>query len=109
MSENLTLDDVAVPLRALRLLAVDFGHLPAPTVHVSTIYPERLELTFYDDLPGFEMWREALGAAPDAVTYREQNDGQTGVLQAVVDHAGAAVRLTGYADIVAPVLVGGAV
>jgi len=108
MSENLTLDDVAVPLRTLRLLASDFGHLPAPDVHVSTIYPERLELTFYDDLSGFEMWREALGVAPDAVSYREQGDGQTRVLRASVDHAGAAVLLTGYADVVASVLAGSA-
>ncbi|MCX4235403.1 hypothetical protein [Streptomyces ortus] len=108
MSGILTLDDVAAPLRTLRLLAVDFGHLPAPTVHVSTIYPERLELSFYDDFPGFEMWREALGIVPDVVTYREQNDGRTGVLRADVDHAGATVRLTGYADVVAPVPVGGA-
>ncbi|MFE6173713.1 hypothetical protein [Streptomyces sp. NPDC056464] len=108
MSENLTLDDLAVPLRALRLLAADFGHLPAPAVHVSTIYPERLELTFYDDLPGFEAWREALGIAPDAVTYREQGDGRTRFLRASVDHAGAVVHLTVYADVVAPALVGGA-
>ncbi|MFD9187737.1 hypothetical protein ACFWCA_05875 [Streptomyces phaeochromogenes] len=108
MSENLTLDDVAVPLRTLRLLAADFGHLPAPDVRVSTIYPERLELTFYDDLPGFETWREALGIASDAVTYREQGDGRTHVLRGSVDHAGAVVLLTGYADIVAPALVGGA-
>ncbi|MFC8200299.1 hypothetical protein ACFUTV_33645 [Streptomyces sp. NPDC057298] len=108
MSENLTLDDVAVPLRALRLLATDFGHLPAPSVQVSTIYPERLELTFYDDLPGFETWREALGIAPDTVTYREQSDGRTRVLRTSVDHAGAVLRLTAYADIVTPALVGGA-
>ncbi|MCX4236304.1 hypothetical protein [Streptomyces ortus] len=108
MSGTLTLDEVAVPLRALRLLTVDFGHLPAPTVHVTTIYPERLELSFYDDLSGFEMWREALGVAPDAVTYHVQNDGRTGVLSAGVDHAGAMVHLMGYADVVAPVSVGGA-
>ncbi|WP_326729317.1 hypothetical protein [Streptomyces phaeochromogenes] len=108
MSENLTLDDLAVPLRALRLLATDFGHLPAPSVQVSTVYPERLELAFHDDLPGFEMWREALGIVPDAVTYREQGDGRTRVLRASVDHAGAVVRLTAFADIVAPVLAGGA-
>ncbi|MEU9185936.1 hypothetical protein AB0D14_15555 [Streptomyces sp. NPDC048484] len=108
MSENLTLDEVAVPLRALRLLATDFGHLPAPTVHVSTIYPERLELVFYDDLAGFEAWREALGIVPDAVIYRVHNDGRTGVLRADADHAGATVLLTAYADVVAPVPVGGA-
>ncbi|GAB2993574.1 hypothetical protein GCM10023080_069850 [Streptomyces pseudoechinosporeus] len=108
MSDVLTLDDLAVPLRALRLLAADFGHLSAPEVRVSPIYPGRLELTFHDDLPGFEAWREALGAAPDAVTYHEQSDGRTRVLSTVVDHAGAQVHLTGFADVVAPALVGGA-
>ncbi|MGW0565862.1 hypothetical protein [Streptomyces tauricus] len=108
MSETLTLDDLAVPLRTLRLLSVDFGHLPAPTVHVTTIYPERLELTFYDDPAGFEAWREALDVAPHAVTYRVQNDGQTGTLRASVDYAGATVLLTAYADVVTPALVGGA-
>ena len=34
-NEELTLDGLAVPLRALRLLAADFGHLPAPDVRVS--------------------------------------------------------------------------
>ena len=108
MNDVLTLDDLAAPLLVLRLLAMDFGHLPAPSVRVSTIYPEQLELTFYGDLPGFEVWREALGIAPDAVTYREQSDGRTRVLRTTVDYAGAVVLLTGYADIVAPVLVGGA-
>lgn len=107
MSDALTVADLAVPLRGLRLLAADFGHMPAPSVQVSTVYPERLELTFYDDLPGFEAWREALGIAPDAVTYREQSDGRARVLRTTVDYAGAVVRLTGYANIVAPVLVGG--
>ncbi|MFE2419695.1 hypothetical protein [Streptomyces hokutonensis] len=108
MSENVSLDDLSVPLRALRLLAGDFGHLPAPDVHVSTIYPEQLELTFYDDLTGFEMWREALRIAPDAVTCREQGNGSTRRLRASVDHAGATVQLIAYADVVTPVVVGGA-
>ncbi|MGW1557582.1 hypothetical protein ACWCQ1_13865 [Streptomyces sp. NPDC002144] len=99
MSERLKLDDLSVPLRALRLLATDFGHLPAPSVAVSTIYPDRLKLTFYDDLSGFEAWRDALGIAPDAVDYREQSDGRTRVLRAAVDHAGAGVDLVGYGDV----------
>ncbi|MFE5370911.1 hypothetical protein [Streptomyces mirabilis] len=105
MSGNLTLDDVAVPLRVLRLLAVDFGHLPAPDVHVSTIYPERLELSFYDDLPGFEMWREALGVDPDAVTYGEQGDGRTRVLRSTAAYAGAELELIGYGDVPVPATV----
>ncbi|QDN60100.1 hypothetical protein [Streptomyces sp. S1D4-20] len=105
MSENLTLDDLAVPLRALRMLAADFGHLPAPDVHVSTIYAEQLELSFYDDLPGFEMWREALGVDPDAVTYREQGDGRTRVLRTTTTYAGAELELIGYGDVAVPVSV----
>lgn len=107
MIENLTLDDLAVPLRALRLLATDFGHLAAPDVKVSPIYPERLELTFHEDLSGFEAWREALEVPPAAVTYGEQSGGRTRVLTADVGYAGAVVHLTGFAD-VAAALVGGA-
>ncbi|MFD8222648.1 hypothetical protein ACFV16_00520 [Streptomyces massasporeus] len=108
MSEDLTLDGLAVPLRALRLLAVDFSHLPAPEVHVSPIFPDRLELSFHRGLPDFEVWREALGVAPDTVVYREQGDGQTRVLKASVDFAGAALELTGYSDACTPELIGGA-
>jgi hypothetical protein len=102
MRKRLALDDLAGPLRALRLLAADFGHLVAPSVEVSTIYPDRLKLTFYDDLSGFEAWREALGIAPDDVGYHEQSDGRTRVLNASADHAGASLDLVGYGHIPAP-------
>ncbi|EPH46394.1 hypothetical protein ABT390_26010 [Streptomyces aurantiacus] len=107
MSENLTLDNLAVPLRVLRVLAAEFGHLAAPSVQVSTIYPNRLDLTFHDDLPGFEAWRAALGISPDAVTYGEQTH-RTRILRAQAEYAGAVVNLTGFADIVVPATVGGA-
>ncbi|MPY57439.1 hypothetical protein [Streptomyces spongiae] len=99
MSEDLTLDDLTVPLRALRVLATDFGHLPAPDVQVSTIYPGRLELTFHRGLLDFEVWRDALSVAPDEVVYREQSDGRTRVLKASADYAGAVLELTGYGDV----------
>lgn len=102
MSESLKLDDLSVPLRALRLLAVDFGHLSAPWVHVGCVYPEQLELTFHDDLVGFEAWREALGIAPDAVTHGTQSNGGTRVLQATADFTGAVLKLTGFAQITDP-------
>ncbi|WLW53232.1 hypothetical protein [Streptomyces sp. YU58] len=104
MSEGLTLDDLAVSLRALRLLAVDFGHLAAPSVHVGPIYPDRLDLSFHDDLAGFEAWREALGIASDAVTHGTQSNGHTRVLTATTDFAGAVVQLTGFAKVPAPAL-----
>ncbi|MGY5131703.1 hypothetical protein ACWGJW_04720 [Streptomyces nigrescens] len=106
MSEALTLDNLAVPLRVLRLLATDFGHLPAPEIDVSTIYPDQLALRFHDDLADFEVWRDALGIVPDDVVYREQNDGRTRVLKASADYAGAVLELTGYGDVPALAPVG---
>jgi hypothetical protein len=107
VSAVLRLADLSVPLRVLRLLMMDFGHLPAPTVSVSPIFPERLELALHSGLPGFEAWREALDVAPDAVTYTV-HDGGTQVLRTLVDYAGAELELVGYGDLCAPVLVGAA-
>ncbi|PWI15573.1 hypothetical protein DI272_16380 [Streptomyces sp. Act143] len=102
MTKSLALDDLSAPLRALRLLAADFGHLAAPSVEVSTIYPDQLKLTFYDDLSGFEAWPDALGIGPDDVAYHEQSGGRTRVLSASADHAGAGLELVGYGDVPAP-------
>ncbi|WP_320778217.1 hypothetical protein [Streptomyces sp. CRN 30] len=98
----MTLENLAVPLRVLRLLAVDFPHLPAPAVDVSPIFPERLRLSFHDtsceSLAAFEQWRTALGIAVDAVDYRTQSEGRTRVLAAEGEFAGAEIVLTAYAD-----------
>ncbi|MCI3225832.1 hypothetical protein [Streptomyces sp. NP-1717] len=104
MSEIPTLDALTVPLRALRLLAVDFGHLPGPEVRVSTIIPDALCLAWHEttmgsgqSLTAFEQWREALGIEPDAVEYRTQAGGLTTVLLASGTYGGATVELTAYA------------
>ncbi|MFJ5259289.1 hypothetical protein ACIQAC_02260 [Streptomyces sp. NPDC088387] len=107
-AETPTLDNLVAPLRALRLLAADFGHLPAPTVSLSPIFPNRLQLSLHEGLMEFEEWREALGVAPDAVTYREQSGGRTRVLRASASYGGADLELIGYGDVCTPVLVGGA-
>ncbi|MFD5334617.1 hypothetical protein [Streptomyces hawaiiensis] len=99
----MTLDDLTVPLRTLRLLAVDFPGLPAPDVDVSPLYSERLRLSFHDtsceSLAAFEQWRTALRIAPDAVDARTQSDGRTRVLAAEGSFAGAVIVLTAYADL----------
>nr|WP_203634546.1 hypothetical protein [Streptomyces sp. SID10815] len=96
------MDDLTVCLRALRLLAADFGHLPAPDVDVSTVFPKRLRLAFHDtsceSLAAFEQWRTALDIAPDAVDARTQSEGRTRVLAAEGSFAGAVIMLTAYAD-----------
>ncbi|MFB6983969.1 hypothetical protein [Streptomyces scopuliridis] len=91
-----TMTDIAAPLAALRLLAADFPALPAAHVEVSTIFPERLSLSFHDDFAAFEAWRSALGILPDTVTYDEQSGGRTRVLTTSADYAGAHLRLIGY-------------
>ncbi|MFJ2906279.1 hypothetical protein [Streptomyces sp. NPDC087212] len=106
----MTLDGLSVALRALRLLTTDFGHLPGPDLHVNTIWPGQMELALHDSrldsLAAFEVWREALGIDPDAVTYGEQGSGCTRVLTACGEFAGATVKLTAFAT--APAVVGGA-
>ncbi|MFI0192161.1 hypothetical protein ACH4PW_32040 [Streptomyces sp. NPDC017082] len=106
MNEPLTLDALAAPLRVLRLLAADFGHLPAPDVDLSRIYPDRLTLRFHEGLNAFEAWREALAVPLEKVTHGVQGDGMTRVLKATTDYAGAVVHLHGYTDV--PATHGGA-
>ena len=105
---TLKLSGLSPALQALRLLSTDFGHLPAPCVSVSTVYPEQLHLALHDDLAGFESWREALGIAPESVEHRTQGKGRTRVLRMRTDYAGAALYLIAYAEVALPVTVGGA-
>jgi hypothetical protein len=106
MNELLTLDALPAPLRVLRLLAADFGHLPAPDVDLSRLYPERLTLRFHEGLHAFEAWRDALAVPPEQVTHKTQSAGATRVLTASTDYAGAEVHLHGYTDV--PATDGGA-
>lgn len=95
MRELLTLADLSVPLRALRTLAAEYGDLPTPTVGITPIYPERLDLSLHNGLGEFEVWRKALDIRPEQVEFREQC-GDTWVLKAFVPYAGAEVRLIAY-------------
>ncbi|BAU84698.1 hypothetical protein SLA_3794 [Streptomyces laurentii] len=105
---GLSLAGLSAPLTALSAAASRFPHLPAPTVSISTIFPEALALTFHDDdysaagFAAFEAWREALDIDPLTVVHRVQADGQTGVLGAHGAFAGAAVELVAYATVPAP-------
>ncbi|MFJ6566717.1 hypothetical protein ACIQNU_04810 [Streptomyces sp. NPDC091292] len=98
------LSDLSVPLRALRLVCADFPELPAPTVGMTPIHPDRLALsfhhTFFTDSPlrAFEAWRAALGVPDTAVDGRFQSGGETWVLRAETEYAGARVELTAYAQ-----------
>ncbi|WP_405408433.1 hypothetical protein [Streptomyces decoyicus] len=96
---TLTLDAMSAPLLALRLFSAEYPHLPAPCLDVSTVYPDRLTLSFHDDLAAFEAWRDALGIAAESITHHVQCDGRTQVLEAKADYAGAQLHLVGYAKV----------
>ncbi|MEV6531690.1 hypothetical protein AB0M86_19220 [Streptomyces sp. NPDC051639] len=111
MSTILTLDALSAPLRALRLLAVNFPDLPAPVVDVSSIYPDRLSLSLHAPQGGFtafEAWRTALGIDPDTVDFHVQCDHRTGVMTAQTEYGGADIELTGYTQVPASARLSGA-
>jgi hypothetical protein len=97
--ETRTLRDLAAPLLAARALLSEFADLPSGMMHVTDVFPDRLDLSFHDGLDAFETWREALGIAPASVTCGEQSGGRTRVLEAQCTYAGARIRLTGFAEI----------
>ncbi|MFD7885107.1 hypothetical protein ACFV3N_22030 [Streptomyces bauhiniae] len=102
MNALLTLDGLSAPLRSLRLLAADFPDLPGPVVDVSTIYPDRLSLSWHTGQGGFasfEAWRAALGIHPATIDFHVQCDGRTGVMQAQTFYGGAHIALTGYTQV----------
>ncbi|MEU5688030.1 hypothetical protein DEJ48_10750 [Streptomyces venezuelae] len=94
-----TVQDLSPALTALRLLAVDFAQLPAPTERISPIVPKELDLSLHGDLGAFEPWRAALGIAREDIDFHTQGDGQTWVLCADTDYAGARVTLYAYGDV----------
>ncbi|MCW7986097.1 hypothetical protein XF35_12585 [Streptomyces platensis subsp. clarensis] len=94
-----TLGAMGAPLLVLRMFSAEYPHLSAPCLDVSTVYPDRLTLSFHDDLAGFEAWRDALGIAPESISHHVQGDGRTQVLKAEADYAGARLHLVGYAKI----------
>ncbi|MFD3544696.1 hypothetical protein ACFWUW_03595 [Streptomyces sp. NPDC058655] len=96
------LSAMGAPMMALRIFADVYRHLPAPTMSISTVYPDLLELAFHDDLDGFEIWCEALGIPSRTVSHGVQRGGRTRVLKAETTYSGGRVKLIGYARITAP-------
>ncbi|MFD9368932.1 hypothetical protein ACFWA6_14705 [Streptomyces sp. NPDC060020] len=99
MNTPIPLSALGAPLMALRIFADEYRHLPAPCVSVSTVYPDLLELSFHDDLDGFETWCVALGIPSPSVSHGVQGGGRTQVLKAETSYSGGRVRLIGYARI----------
>ncbi|MFI5701839.1 hypothetical protein ACIA78_17600 [Streptomyces xanthochromogenes] len=92
-----TVDDLRAPLKTLRFLADEFPELPAADVHVSRLFPDRVELSFHDDLGAFEAWRAALAIGPDAVRFGTQGaDDSTMNLRAEGPYGACTLSLVAY-------------
>ncbi|WFB08615.1 hypothetical protein LRS74_17335 [Streptomyces sp. LX-29] len=104
----LTLGELSTPVLALHALATVHASLPAPSLSISTIYPDQLSLQFFGDLAAFEAWREALSIEPGGIEYGEQSGGRTRVLTGYTEYAGARIRLTAYGDVLIATAGGGA-
>ncbi|MBM9505041.1 hypothetical protein [Actinacidiphila acididurans] len=94
-----TLAEVSEPLLALRALLSEHSNLPAGTIGVTSLFPDRLDVSLHNDLSAFETWRSRLGIDPHTVTCRTQGNGRTWVLKATCDYAGVRIELTGYSDV----------
>ncbi|MGW2588100.1 hypothetical protein ACWCYZ_43805 [Streptomyces virginiae] len=102
MTTPMPLSSMGAPLMALRIFADEYRHLPAPTISISTVYPDLLELSFHDDADGFEIWCEALRIRPGAVQHSVQRDGRTSVMKAATNYSGGPVKLISFSTIPAP-------
>ncbi|MFJ6615418.1 hypothetical protein ACIQPT_34655 [Streptomyces sp. NPDC091289] len=94
MKHNLTLQAQGSPVLLLAYLHRENSYLPAAEFHLSPIYAERLEISLHDDLPGFEVWRVALGL--EVPMPRNRDETSWVVVDGVVDDV--RVRLTGFAS-----------
>ncbi|MFH9668943.1 hypothetical protein ACH4LQ_27385 [Streptomyces globisporus] len=97
-----TMSGLSPAVTDLASLMARFPDRPAVDDHLSTIFPDQVELSAHDDLAVFEAWREALSIDPGAVVHKVQSRGTTRVLDAHAVFTGVRLRLVGYAEIPAP-------
>lgn len=96
-----SLREMQAPLLVLGVFAGHFWHLPAPTVSVSSVFPDQLDLDFFDTPAAFEAWREALGIDPQTISERVQGNGASRVLTVEAEWGGAMLRLRSFAPVLA--------
>jgi hypothetical protein len=95
----ITTRDLYASAQALRFLVDEFPSLPAPMVSMTDLFPDRLNLHFYDGLGAFEAWREALSLKPEAVKGDAVEDGEMMRLTAEVPYEAVTVCLSAYAPL----------
>lgn len=95
ITRHVTVADQRMALEALSAILRVFGHLPGAHFGISTIYPDRVDISCHDGLADFELWRETLGIPAQSVRFR-CNDTTTN-LTAPGSYAGASIQLNGFA------------
>ncbi|MFJ1831921.1 hypothetical protein [Streptomyces sp. NPDC088178] len=84
----------------LASLVERFPDLPAAEAAVSTIVPDRLVLSFHNDLGRFEAWRSALDISPALVRREgERGGGPLMWLRTETTVNGVTVELVGYGHV----------
>ncbi|MET7791788.1 hypothetical protein ABZS93_35205 [Streptomyces sp900116325] len=91
-----SMNRLATAVAMLASLVERFPDLPAADAAVSTIFPDRLNLSFHGDLGKFEAWRSALDISHTLVSREEEIGGPLMWLNAETVLVGVTVRLTGY-------------
>ncbi|MFF4390750.1 hypothetical protein ACFY0G_28785 [Streptomyces sp. NPDC001552] len=94
-----SLREMQAPLLVLGVFAGHFWHLPAPTVSVSSVFPDRLDMDFFDTPAAFEAWREALGIDPQTISEHVQGNGVNRVLEVEAEWGGARLRMRSFAPV----------
>ncbi|MER6517334.1 hypothetical protein ABT246_10745 [Streptomyces sp. NPDC001553] len=98
-----SLREMQAPLLVLGVFAGHFWHLPAPTVSVSNVFPDQLDLDFFDAPADFEAWREALGIDPQSISTPVQLSKGNRVLTVEAEWGGAQLRLRSFTRVPASV------
>jgi hypothetical protein len=95
VDDELSMARMSAPVAALALLLAGHPGLPAPCIGVSSVYPDRLSLSFHDVPGAFDAWLTALRITPAAVTEKPLGR-TTWVLHAATTYGGAHIQLTDY-------------
>ncbi|MCX5340505.1 hypothetical protein [Streptomyces atratus] len=96
----LPMKNLSAAVAVLTSLVERFPDLPAAEAAVSTIVPDRLVLSFHNNLGSFEAWRSALDISPRLVRREEESGGGPLMwLRTETALNGVTVKLVGYGHV----------
>ncbi|MER7412966.1 hypothetical protein [Streptomyces cacaoi] len=90
------LDDLSAPITTLALLLAR-RDLPAAHIKISSIFPDRLTVSFHDNPDAFRHWLTALGLTPeDGINQAADNRAWTTV---TTSYGGADIELFSFTPV----------